>query len=573
MPRVYNPQANIQRFIECVKKSLIDNPEYFEKLDFSEVTTFRIGCNNTFENIKCKEHTDKAYSVASKVYTKPKYTPCIECRSILRGRKQTGEASNGKMSVKDINKVINPKGITFVDESDYEQNANNYNYKTQFHCSKHDLVYIESPKNVMARGIETTCCPKCKEEFKVKSSLRKNKISILDENTIITHNSKARSFEENLKHYALLTENRHTFIKKDFIKEKIHFKCNEHGREFTTRLNRSINKYLNCPECFPFTNIELKIKDILDKYNIKYNPRDTKVLNTGTKMELDFFLPDYNIGIECHGIYWHSGASYKKSTFDGTPHQKYTNYDKQLKDKMRNKYYACSDNDIQLLVFFEDEILNKTSQIEKIILNKCNLVKDKIYARNTEAFIYSKSSKDLEIENMIDTYMDTYHIQGKCKYSDAVLLLNDDNISAIMLFSHVVNERGKVNISTRKELIRFASSINVVGGFSKCLKNYLKENPDVDEIISYSDNRYSNGKTYRVNNFKIEGYDTSITMSYEYCQNPFKGRLPQSKFQKRNFPRLKDFFYQEDLTDLENCFNNGYFRIWNLGRKKWVFNR
>lgn len=51
------------------------------------------------------------------------------------------------------------------------------------------------------------------------------------------------------------------------------------------------------------SKIELKVKDQLDKYNIKYHFQ--KPVNKGHFI-LDFYLPDYKLVIECNGDYWHS---------------------------------------------------------------------------------------------------------------------------------------------------------------------------------------------------------------------------------------------------------------------------
>ena len=62
-----------------------------------------------------------------------------------------------------------------------------------------------------------------------------------------------------------------------------------------------------CPICNPErnhqTSIETIMKDILDKLNIEYIQHDRKLI--GPK-ELDFYLNNYKIAIECNGTYWHS---------------------------------------------------------------------------------------------------------------------------------------------------------------------------------------------------------------------------------------------------------------------------
>lgn len=49
------------------------------------------------------------------------------------------------------------------------------------------------------------------------------------------------------------------------------------------------------------TDIEIKVAEELEKRGIKF----IEQYNLGNKFALDFFLPDYNIVIECDGDYWH----------------------------------------------------------------------------------------------------------------------------------------------------------------------------------------------------------------------------------------------------------------------------
>ena len=64
-------------------------------------------------------------------------------------------------------------------------------------------------------------------------------------------------------------------------------------------------------------------------------------------------MPKYNIGIECNGIYWHSGINGKKRTL--------------------TKYNLAEKNNIKLLTFWEDDIRNNIETIESIIKEHCKL--------------------------------------------------------------------------------------------------------------------------------------------------------------------------------------------------------
>ena len=58
------------------------------------------------------------------------------------------------------------------------------------------------------------------------------------------------------------------------------------------------------------SHLELTFKQFLEDLNVSYIQNDRKSLNG---MELDFFLPNYNIAIEMNGLYWHSSEFVNKN--------------------------------------------------------------------------------------------------------------------------------------------------------------------------------------------------------------------------------------------------------------------
>ena len=158
-----------------------------------------------------------------------------------------------------------------------------------------------------------------------------------------------------------------------------------------TREDRK-NYTVLCPICNPIgnkeTSIETIIKDLLKKYNINFVEHDREQINP---YELDFYLPDYNIGIECNGIYWHAG---------------YDNYLKHL-----NKFQLCQDKNITLIFYWSYEIYNDIDNVEIDLLNHLNLnhkINNNLiilnnelksdYSLNRETLIYLKNNyRDLQL--------------------------------------------------------------------------------------------------------------------------------------------------------------------------------
>lgn len=75
--------------------------------------------------------------------------------------------------------------------------------------------------------------------------------------------------------------------------------CREHGEFWQTPNNHLFGA--GCPTC-PESNMEGELRLILEKNNIKYEQEKSfSWLRFKKKMYLDFYLPDYNLAIECQG--------------------------------------------------------------------------------------------------------------------------------------------------------------------------------------------------------------------------------------------------------------------------------
>lgn len=128
------------------------------------------------------------------------------------------------------------------------------------------------------------------------------------------------------------------------------------------------------------TTIELFIRNILDEYSIEYITNDRSIL--GGK-ELDIYIPDRNIAIECNGIYWHS---LKSKTY---------HYD---------KWKACQEKSIQLITVWEDQIINKPEIVRSLVLSKLGIYKERIQAR--KCIVRNVTSKE------VSEFLITNHLQG-----------------------------------------------------------------------------------------------------------------------------------------------------------------
>jgi len=395
----------------------------------------------------------------------------------------------------------------------------------------------------------------------------------------------------------------------DFNKELLDIECPEHGK-FKMGYIRHLNHKTGCPICsykinYPnIKNIEylnnknyitnnfihnnildtiaitkffnvgiIKIHKILNNLKISYKKKiggnsqleqevltfiksiySGKIITNSRKiitpLELDIYIPEYNLAIEFNGLYYHSYGL--NNITDKQADLKYQS------TRHLNKTNLCEDKNINLLHIFENEWLdnNKREIWKSIIKNKLKINNNKIYARKT--IIKEVSILDARI------FLEENHIQGAgaigpIRYG---LYLNDTLVS-IMTFG-----KPRFNKTIPFELIRLCSKINytVVGGASRLFKYFRKYHPG--EIISYANRRFA---------FKHKNIYKTLGLEEEEVTVPnmfyFKGTselYSRHKFQKHKLINFEH--YSKDKSALEIMINNGYRRIYDSGNLKFKTN-
>ena len=146
------------------------------------------------------------------------------------------------------------------------------------------------------------------------------------------------------------------------------FICENCGKEFERsleNLNRA-DTGVFCRECNS-SQLEIKTKNILEKYNIKYNSQveyNGLIGLGGRNLSYDFYLPDYNLLIECQGVQhesWQKTWMTKKK------------FERQLEHDKRKRKYAL-ENNIRLLEIWYYDIDN----IEEILIKKLNKINKEV---------------------------------------------------------------------------------------------------------------------------------------------------------------------------------------------------
>ncbi len=320
--------------------------------------------------------------------------------------------------------------------------------------------------------------------------------------------------------------------------EKVRIVCQKHG-EFLQTPNCHINMGNGCPRCAGVGPSSGQM-EIFEFLKTKVDAVIEFTLPNSTK-RLDIFIPSKSLAIEYHGLIWHSTA------FSTDP----------LKDSIKHKEAAS--HGIRVIHIYQDEWLNRRAIVERVLLSALGEL-PKVAARKT-----SVSMVDNKVAN---EFYKGNHLQGATNPSISIGLYHDNALVAAMSFAMCRSVRTNTDKGLW-ELQRYASSMTIVGGASRLLKRFMALEL-CHTLISYSDNRVFTGNMYREIGFALV-HETEP--DYCYVSNSISdGRIHKSKFQRKYLPnKLKNF--DPNQTEVENCFNNGWYQLFDCGKKKWILYR
>lgn len=286
------------------------------------------------------------------------------------------------------------------------------------------------------------------------------------------------------------------------------------------------------PENRQYGKTQTEIKDWLNSFGFNFES-DYQILDG---KELDLYEPTLNLAIEYCGLYWHNEMS-------KTPRLRRYHYDKYLK---------CTEKNVRLITIFEDEWKQRNEPCKNFIKSLICKCSQKVYARNCVI-------KNISLEEH-KIFCNQHHILGSNRLSVIAfgIYYKDELLGTVSLGRH---HRGLKDIVLDR--LCFKNNFSVIGGASKLFKECIiwAKNHGHNKILSWSDNRWSAGKVYQKLNFVLEK-EYGPDYSYVDIAKPYERISKQSK-KKKQFSLL---------TEKQLCLEQGLARIWDCGKKKWIFN-
>ena len=141
--------------------------------------------------------------------------------------------------------------------------------------------------------------------------------------------------------------------------DKVCIICKEHGEFWQTPNDHLCGK--GCPICRQ-SKMEILIENILKESNISFN-RQKRFGWLGSQ-SLDFYLPEYNIAIECQGIQHYKPVSFGSKRYNG---EEMLELNRKRDEKKR---MLCESNNIKIF-YFSTEVC-----AYNVIKNKNDLLKE-----------------------------------------------------------------------------------------------------------------------------------------------------------------------------------------------------
>lgn len=327
----------------------------------------------------------------------------------------------------------------------------------------------------------------------------------------------------------------------------------------------SINATLEKFDCFDkvdyvYSYMEREVFEALKEIdpNIKIITNTHKII---TPYELDIYLPEYKIGIECNPTSSHNSSINFFAHLDKDEPRKPTptSYHKMKTD-------LCEAQGVFLFHIFGPEWTHRREVIKSMLRNLFGKNENKIFARNT----YIKEVSAPEAAK----FLNDNHRQGNAQAPIrlGLYIKRTDELVSIMTFGKM---RGTIGTSIYEdtsdvwELVRFCNKANtsVVGGASKLFKHFITEYQP-HEIRSFSDRAHTRGKLYQTLGFK------QVRISEAgYVWVDTKTDIPYHRINAQK-SHIKEFL-KDDTIDIENkserqvMVEHGYVALYDSGSILW----
>lgn len=282
----------------------------------------------------------------------------------------------------------------------------------------------------------------------------------------------------------------------------------------------------------------------LQKLNISYDLNNRSILiDGGRRLEIDIYLPKYNLGIEVNPVSTHSVDVGRLGLSSKNYHQE--------------KSLLAEEKGIGLIQFYDADYYDaRRFEVFKEQLKALVSDKTKIGARFCT--VQSISAKDC------NEFLNHYHFQGIERSSSARYgLCYGENLVGVLTL-------GKSRYTSDEyEIVRYCLDPNyvIMGGFSKLFKYALQDIKVGSKVVSYMDlnKRLRSSNVYEKHGFQFDGLTKP-----DYVWVKRYGTETLSRYNTTK-SKLVSEGYDASKSEVEIMRDRGYFRVFGSGSKRYVF--
>ena len=445
--------------------------------------------------ITCPDHGDFDQTPAAHLYGQK----CPQCALIQRAKKRT------KSTDWFIDKAKKVHGDMYdYNNADYLRNKE----KIKIVCEKHGEFEQTPADHLQGRG-----CQACAKEY--------------------TAEQVRLSFNEFVTRATSVHGDRYKYNNYIDYETPVEIICNDHG-VFLQKPGIHIGG-CGCSKCTTKdSKAERDIRAFVKSLDIDVEDSGNRIIIK--PKELDIVIPSKRMAIEHNGLYWHNDVLVDAN-------------------EARFKYDMAASAGYELITIFEDEWVERTEVIKKVLKHRLGISEKGLPARKL-------TIKEITNE-LAHEFLNKEHIQGAPYSTKAALgAFDGDSLVAVMTFGHPTRQN-----SAEWELSRFATDgVSHAGLANKLFKSFIK-NYNPREIVSFSDNRWFNGGVYEKLGFVL---DKELPIDYSYVKG--EKRFHKSSFRKDLISKKFNYVFAEGETEREAMQKLGYLRIWDCGKKRWVWN-
>ncbi len=294
----------------------------------------------------------------------------------------------------------------------------------------------------------------------------------------------------------------------------------------------------NTPSCAGVA----RVMDELQRMGILYEVNNRTILVTdNTRLEMDIWIPKFQLGIEINPTGTHSIDSNSRIT----------------RDYHQRKSLLAEQAGVGLLHMYDEDF--------------CNKRKFEVFRQQLEARRESKvcvGARKCEVRDVpkkdADTFLDKYHFQGKEVSSRVRLgLYYSDVLIGVLCIGKSRYTKDLYEIIRYCMHPRFAVS----GSFGKLFSHFLKTLTTSVTIVSYMDlnKRFSASNVYEKNGFEFECITKPDYVWAKKYGTPILKRYETTK------KKLVAQGYAEDKTEVEIMHERGFYRMFGAGSKRYVY--